>query len=664
MEDLVSDEIEQMYEVFRDLLDSGTPEEAVKKLEVLRIDQDTIQRIIEMHEQHTIRIKELEEPRSVVLDNRDTWYTGPRPKDKCWPAMVERLRQDHGWAADSPSMTSLDSSSTRIVSLLSHPREKQFSTRGLVVGYVQSGKTTNFTAVMSKAADRGYKLFIVLSGIHNGLRRQTQDRLVKQLVQANPTRWSQLTGLDRDFTPGNNAASYFGKSNRTHVLCVVKKNATVLRKLSEWLGSAADYLQDCPALVIDDEADQATVATKSINPLIREILDRLPKSAYVGYTASPFANLLIDPSAENDLYPEHFIVNLPSPKGQGYFGTEVLFGRYALDGEDPTEVDDGYDMIRDVPEDDVPLREAVEACRCRGIRPGDHGNIAGCHPILLALHRSAAGARWRQPALHHAHPHQCQHHCSQQLPVRHLSCSEESLAATLGDTGVVDELHNAVGRGDEQGSRRGIRGGPGSFRRGTRRTAAVSLMTAASSWTTPAVRTGWTMRTVRWWPSRWVVTPSPAGLTLEGLTVSYFVRAVSAYDTLLQMGRWFGFRNGYADLPRIWMTDGTAGVVPAPGHGRGGDASGHRHLHDRGQDADDVRRATAYAPGIACHCGREDEGCGPCCLGIRRTACSDALLPNGPGVAQPKPAGRQGPCDQGPARPQPSAKHVRKRGAS
>ncbi len=71
----MSDEIEQMYEVFRDLLDSGTPEEAVKKLEVLRIDQDTIQRIIEMHEQHTIRIKELEEPRSVVLDNRDTWYT-------------------------------------------------------------------------------------------------------------------------------------------------------------------------------------------------------------------------------------------------------------------------------------------------------------------------------------------------------------------------------------------------------------------------------------------------------------------------------------------------------------------------------------------------------------------------------------------------------------
>ena len=128
-----------------------------------------------------------------------------------------------------------------------------------------------------------------------------------------------------DFTPHANPASYFGHSNRTRILCVVKKNKTVLRKLAKWLADGDDHLKDCPALIIDDEADQASVATKSINPLILEILTTLPKASYVGYTASPFANLLIDPSATDDLYPRNFVVNLPKPaESEGYFGTEVL----------------------------------------------------------------------------------------------------------------------------------------------------------------------------------------------------------------------------------------------------------------------------------------------------------------------------------------------------
>jgi hypothetical protein len=249
-----------------------------------------------------------------------------------------------------------------------------------VVGYVQSGKTTNFTSVMAKAADRGYKLFIVLAGIHNGLRRQTQARLVQKLVEPNPSLWSQLTGLEKDFTPQENPASYFGKSNRTHVLCVVKKNATVLRKLAKWLEKASTYLEDCPALIVDDEADQATVATTSINPLILDIMSHLPRSAYVGYTASPFANLLIDPGAE-DLYPKDFVVNLPQPAG--HFGTEVLFGRYALDGEDPEQVDDGYDMIRSVPKNDVPA-----------VRPKTRADVEGFEPYITDTLRRAIEYFW------------------------------------------------------------------------------------------------------------------------------------------------------------------------------------------------------------------------------------------------------------------------------
>ncbi|MET8025080.1 Z1 domain-containing protein [Streptomyces avermitilis] len=543
----MTDEFDDMYETFKALLDAFPPSESVKRLEQFGIGPDIVQLIRERHEQQTIRIKELEEPHAVVLGNRDTWYTGPQAKDKCWPAIAELLRKDD-WP--QPAIRSLDDSSTRVVSLLNHPKEKAFSTRGLVVGYVQSGKTTNFTSVMAKAADRGYKLFIVLAGIHNGLRRQTQARLVQQLVEPNPSMWSQLTGLEKDFTPQENPASYFGKSNKTRVLCVVKKNATVLRKLARWLEKASDYLEDCPALIIDDEADQATVATKSINPLILDIMGSLPKSAYVGYTASPFANLLIDPSAK-DLYPEDFVVNLPKPGG--HFGTEVLFGRYALDGEDPEQVDDGHDMIRSVPEDDVPC-----------VRPGTRADIEGFEPVITDTLRRAVEYFWLVTAARRVrgtgNPHSTMliHtsvntavHNSFKRPLEHL---REQSARSLANSGFLSRLRDLweqeTGRvpAEDFGETKvsfeqlapELPGVLGSCRVIMDNSSSENRLDYENGQVVAIAVGGNTL-------SR--------GLTLEGLSVSYFVRAVSAYDTLLQMGRWFGFRNGYADLPRIWMTD-------------------------------------------------------------------------------------------------------------
>ncbi|GLW98209.1 Z1 domain-containing protein [Microtetraspora sp. NBRC 16547] len=542
----MNDEFEDNYDTFRALLDAFTPAEAIKRLELMQVGPAIIQKIRDRHERQTIRIKELEEPHSVVLGNRDTWYTGPSPKDKCWPAIVRQLEKD-GWSPSS--VESLDTASTRIVSLLSHPKEKKFSTQGLVVGYVQSGKTTNFTAVMAKAADRGYKLFIVLAGIHNGLRRQTQARLVQQLVEPNPTRWHQLTDLDRDFVPTANAASFFGKSNRAHVLCVIKKNATVLRKFAKWLDSASEYLQDCPALIIDDEADQATVATKTINPRIREILSCLPKSAYVGYTASPFANLLINPSAD-DLYPKDFIVNLPKP--EGHFGTEVLFGRYALDGEDPEDVDDGYDMIREVPDDDV-----------ERVRPLKRADVEGFTPEITETLRDAIRYFWLVTAARRVrgtgNPHSTMliHtsvntavHNSFKKPLEYL---RDSMNDMLENPAVLQELRKLW---DDETARVPAEDFDEvrvefddllSEMPGVLRDCRIVMDNSSSEdrldyENGPVVAIAVGGNTL----SR--------GLTLEGLSVSYFVRAVSAYDTLLQMGRWFGYRSGYADLPRIWMT--------------------------------------------------------------------------------------------------------------
>ncbi|GFE24146.1 Z1 domain-containing protein [Streptomyces nigrescens] len=544
----MADEFDGMYDTFKAILETFPPTESVKRLEQLGISTDIIQRIRDRHEQQTIRIKELEEPHAVILGNRDTWYTGPQAKDKFWPAIMDLLQKD-GWP-QKPAIDSLDESSTRIVSLLNHPREKAFSTRGLVVGHVQSGKTTNFTSVMAKAADRGYKLFIVLAGIHNGLRRQTQARLIQQLVEPNPTMWSQLTGLDKDFTPQENPASYFGKSNKTHVVCVVKKNATVLRKLARWLDKASAYLQDCPALIIDDEADQATVATKSINPLILNIMGCLPKCGYVGYTASPFANLLIDPTAE-DLYPKDFVVNLPKP--QGHFGTEVLFGRYALDGEDPEQVDDGHDMIRSIPEGDV-------AC----VRPESKADVDGFEPIVADTLREAVEYFWLVTAARRVrgtgNPHNTMliHtsvntsvHNSFKTPLKNLRDRSEK---ALTDPDFLAHLRNLWERETSQVAAEGfgekkvpfeqllseLPGVLGSCRVIMDNSSSEDRLDYANG---PVVAIAVGGNTL----SR--------GLTLEGLSVSYFVRSVSAYDTLLQMGRWFGFRHGYADLPRIWMTD-------------------------------------------------------------------------------------------------------------
>ncbi|MFE9171567.1 Z1 domain-containing protein [Streptomyces kebangsaanensis] len=541
-------EFEDMYETFKAILDVFPPSEAVKRLDLLGVSQEIIDQIREHHEQQTIRIKELEEPHAVVQGNRDTWYTGPHAKDKCWPAIKDLLRKAD-WPED-PAIRSLDDSSTRVVSLLNHPKEKTFSTRGLVVGYVQSGKTTNFTSVMAKAADRGYKLFIVLAGIHNGLRRQTQARLVQQLVEPNPSMWSQLTGLDKDFTPTENPASYFGKNNKTHVLCVVKKNATVLRKLALWLQKATEYLQDCPALIIDDEADQATVATKTINPLILSIMGSLPRCAYVGYTASPFANLLIDPSAE-DLYPRDFVVNLPKPKD--HFGTEVLFGRYALDGEDPEQVDDGHDMIRSVPEADVPY-----------VRPETRADVEGFEPVITPTLRRAVEYFWLVTAARRVrgtgNPHNTMliHtsvntsvHNSFKRPLQELL---EQSAQSLADATFLSRMRNLWEReiarvpAEEFGEKTVSFDDLVPELPGVLHSCRIIMDNSSSEdrldyENGPVVAIAVGGNTL----SR--------GLTLEGLSVSYFVRAVSAYDTLLQMGRWFGFRNGYADLPRIWMTD-------------------------------------------------------------------------------------------------------------
>ncbi|MEJ8280881.1 Z1 domain-containing protein [Pseudonocardia spirodelae] len=547
---MTDEQVARIYKIFLKYADTSSPQEALDDLQLMGQPPEMIDRIRIRHEDETVRIRNLEEPPSVWMDGRITWYTGPdMTKDRNWPAI--RTAMDRKGFGDA-NIESVDASSTKVVALLDHPKQESYRTRGLVVGYVQSGKTTNFTAVMAKAADRGYKLFIVLSGIHNTLRRQTQMRLAADLVHANPGKWYEVTNDRHDFVPPGNPKAFFAAKDQ-HLLMVVKKNATVLRKLRNWLASAGEYLDRCPTLIIDDEADQSTVATTKINPLLFDVLNNFPKVGYIGYTATPFANLLIDPADDNDFYPRDFIVNLPQPTG--YHGTEVLFGRELLPGEDASTLDGGYDMIRSVPDSEIDELKPRNKKEAVDFHPGTAHSLRRAVEwfwLATAARRVRGGGNPHSTMLIHTTTDTTVHERFKD-PLLDLR-SRMLTGLDTGDGTLLDRLRT-------------------TWRGETARVPAADFDEVPVAFDALLVHLQDVVRETKVIVDNYRSTdrldyesgPVTAiavggntlsrGLTLEGLVSSLFVRAVSAYDTLLQMGRWFGYRNHYGDLPRIWMTD-------------------------------------------------------------------------------------------------------------
>ncbi|TCM39649.1 Z1 domain-containing protein [Kribbella sp. VKM Ac-2568] len=511
-------------------------------------------RIRELAEQ----IQTAQNPRAVVAGNIESWYAGPRAEDQNWTSLVEILEAD-GWGGDA--LRDLDDASTKVVAQLPNPHgQTDYQCRGLVLGYVQSGKTTNFTAVIAKAADAGYRFFIVLSGIHDALRQQTQDRLNEQLWERNPDLWNRLTN-EGDFRATANVDALLATRNQ-RVLAIVKKNGPRLRALNKWLFAArANVLADCPVLIIDDEADQATVNTakpdrqpSTINSLIRSIVNKLPKSAYVGYTATPFANVLIDPKNYEDLYPRDFIVDLPRP--EIYIGPEAIFGREPIEFDAEDVGDDGHDFVRSV------AIEEIDGLRPRGAATRHEFEPTITPSLDEALKYfllSTAARRIRAKGNRHATAlvHTSQHIDVHERLAEAISSHLESLAKALArrDADLVAALEFV-------------------WQEECKRVPASDFGQSAVEWDDvlallPAVAEDAVVVTDNSRSTerlnfddsdpRVIVAVGgntlSRGLTLEGLAVSFFVRTASAYDTLLQMGRWFGYRNGYADLTRIWMTD-------------------------------------------------------------------------------------------------------------
>lgn len=507
--------------------------------------------------------------------DRATWYY--------WPTLRQYLLTLKGW--DSTALRSLDDNSDRILRQLAPPTTERFDVRGLVLGFVQSGKTANFTAVIAKAVDAGYRLVIVLSGIDNGLRRQTNIRLKRELVgyaddRPNAVRrppmgrqWHEFTTdeFHGDFRPGN--VNHAALQGAQPVLLVVKKNGHVLRRLINWLRSSpAEVRRTLPVLIIDDEADLASVDTAGtyqtaedpadpddpdyeppsrINGQIRELLGLFERRAYVAYTATPFANILIphdteDPQVGNDLYPRDFIVDLPRPPG--YFGAEEFFGR--MDSATGARVE-GLDIIQEVTDADIvtlsrgliseSLDEALLDFIIAGAARAQRGD--GDLPATMLIHTSLltmVQAHLRQIVSNHFDEirdewrYQRDHGVRDRFRTRWDTAFRPLTRSIHMNRDVPFEvIEPHIGPFFEAVQIREINSRTGEVLDYDREPSLKAIAIGGNKLS--------------------------RGLTLEGLLISYFVRRSVSYDTLMQMGRWFGFRAGYEDLTRIYTTAELAG---------------------------------------------------------------------------------------------------------
>ena len=500
-----------------------------------------------------------------VIRKRPQWYFGPKPGDFHWPALKTYLTGVKQWADND--VASIDDASNEVVSLLENPSQAtQFSGRGLVVGHVQSGKTANMTAVIAKAVDAGYNTVIVLAGLTNKLRHQTQLRLYHDLVCRNPMQWHLLTSneIGKDFRAPP-AGGFLSHTDKAQV-AIVKKNVSPLSELKKAVAETIPLaLSRLRVLVIDDECDQASVNSASgelemtaINHRIRELLSLLPAVSYVGYTATPFANVLINPYGEDgqeldDLYPRDFITALPRPAT--YFGAEQLFGREPSVADDMQPEEEGLDMIREVPEEDAHLLQPAGRREVGGFQPAMVRSLEDAILYFLgccAARRARGHADKHMTMLVHTSVYVIMH---ERLAALIRGWKDKNASTLLNrSSGISQRLkelwsseRNRVPRditdADEVDFRQVLKHLPEVLN-----TVEVAVENGSSDDRIDYVAD----------PRTYIVVGGSIlarGLTLEGLMVSYFLRSSTQYDTLLQMGRWFGYRAGYEDLPRIWTTE-------------------------------------------------------------------------------------------------------------
>ena len=318
-------------------------------------------------------------------------------------------------------------------------------------------------------------------------------------------------------------------------------------------------LVDAPMLLIDDEADNASIniskdfdKASRINSLIRELLSIFSRSCYVGYTATPFANIFIDPDSEQemigeDLFPRNFIISLDPPSN--YFGADKVFGEDASTKVVKDIVDNGDTLplthkidfeIVELPQSLLDATRAFVLARAIRIL---RGQPKAHNSMLVNASRFINVQGQLRDTLH-------DFLATMERRIRFESSNDATKA--LKDS-VIQALHEVweTEYSELEFSWADV------FGKLLEAIAPISVIEVNSKSATALDYDAYEEN------GRHVIAVGgfslSRGLTLEGLTISYFLRNSVMYDTLMQMGRWFGYRPGYEDVCRVWMSPDAAG---------------------------------------------------------------------------------------------------------
>lgn len=515
----------------------------------------------------------------VETPHDEEWVSKRKDIHWLYSETYEEYLKGEGWAP--PVVESLNRVSGRIIGHLQDPAsEGAWDRRGLVIGHVQSGKTANYMGVIAKAADAGYKFIIVIAGIHNNLRKQTQERIDEGFVGRSSDPGSRikvgvghktdyphpatLTNIHDDFNKKTAAQSGWTiKDLNKPVILVIKKNVRTLDSLHGWLkemnAQGHDRISDVPMLMIDDEADHASINTNRedidptrTNAMIRRILRLFTKSCYVGYTATPFANIFINPESygnaevHEELFPRDFIYCLDPPTT--YFGPEKVFledetSRTILepvaDCEDYLPLIHGkeFEVVALPPSLNQAINRFIVAGAIRSLRGQENKHcsmmvnvsrfvmiqqsIRDLISLRLKKMREAVQANYRMPddvADRNDYMHELRITYSKDYG--HCGITWDAVKETLFT--VLDSLRVCTvnSKSDEVLD----------YKRHEKEGHGLTVIAVGGL-------------------------SLSRGLTIEGLCVSYMYRNTRMYDTLMQMGRWFGYRPGYEDLCRIHLSE-------------------------------------------------------------------------------------------------------------
>ena len=541
-------------------------------------------------------------------DEKREWYSNSKIQDNFFWSRYKDYLINHS-SISRISINLLDDIILPdIMNCLGNPNDaldKPRLRRGLIIGDVQSGKTATYTGLICKAADAGYKVVILLTGITENLRRQTQERIDEGIVGITLKKEGKIekyprvgVGLDNKQIKATSVTStlndFVGNCNKitmslasnSLVLFVIKKNVSVLQRLFNWLREqnidpVKGYV-DVPMLLIDDEADNASVNTRKdetdptrTNKLIRQICNLFMNSTYVGFTATPFANVFIDPDSVDamqhaDLFPEHFIYALEAPSN--YVGADKIFYpegtfyhnlRYITDITEPDYASEEYkDLVQNNLEvlnsgtfyykhkkewDGIlpdSLRESI-LCFCLANVVRDlRGQSKEPRSMLVNMSRfihvqkviTRHVAEWFEAVFNDIRVNfnedaSKNHHLPlygelRSLWEKHFSQVNDVTFARVSQKTILlaalEKIEVKMVNGSEQSASLNYKENP------SLRVIAIGGLALSR------------------------------GLTLEGLMVSYFYRNTATFDVLMQMGRWFGYRRGYEDLFQIWTSHTSA----------------------------------------------------------------------------------------------------------